>query len=813
MVNKFYFRVLLFLALLPSASIAFAQSESAFLSNTIDALSKQPAQETVYLHLDKPNYGFGDTIWYKAYTVIGQKHQLSALSGVLYVELISPSDSLVTRQSIPLVSGVGWSDIPLPLGLKPGGYHVRAYTRWMQNFGSEAFDEQRVVIGGIAPIAAIPQEKCDVQFFPEGGELVNGVRSRVAVKALCSSGFGEDIRGIIEDSSGNVVADFSTQHLGMSVFALVPEAGKTYHARINIEGETAFTANLPKAKPIGYTLSINNSEKDSIYVKIATNDKTLAADKDKTFYIIAQSNGRVYYTTQGKLEGITYTASIAKNRFPEGMAQFTLFNQTGEPVAERIAFIENKADELNISITTNNQAYSTRDRVTLNLSATDSANKSISGSFSVAVINESKVNPDENNENTMLNNLLLTSELKGYIEQPNYYFTSQSEKTKADLDLLMLTQGYRCYEWKQILTNPTNLSAERQVQQYLPERSQELSGVITAKDGKPLPNSLITLAAIKQGIFRDTTADDNGRFTFNNLNIIDTATVVMNARKANKGSNVKIKPEQPDYPKIMPAPYLTGLVITDTAKAKQQIANYWQEQKNYSFKKGRMLKTVRIKGIKRHQQPIIANSSNLHGGGNADQVITYDQMGDGPDLASRLLGKINFVTFSSSGAPVNIRSTSKMAIIVDGITLSGDRLNDINADDVYSVEVLRTGFAKAIYGSSLPGDGALVITTKRGVPPVNPASVHPDGLVAINYAGFYKAKAFYTPKYGSPKKENEPPDTRSTIYWNPNILTDKDGKATMEFYNNDTKGTYRVVVEGIDDDGKLGRAVYRYEVK
>ncbi|HVS92619.1 MAG TPA: hypothetical protein VHE59_11330 [Mucilaginibacter sp.] len=779
--------------------------DSTFLSGAINRLNNQPAQERVYLHLDKPNYGFGDTIWYKAYTVIGPKHQPSALSGVLYAELISPSDSLVSRQIIPLVSGIGWSDMPLPVNLKPGNYRLRAYTRWMRNFGADAFDEQRVMIGGIAPATIKSPEKYDVQFFPEGGELVDGVRSRVAIKAIGTNGFGKDIKGTIEDNTGNIVADFSTRHLGMGVFALTPEAGKRYKAMITITGETAVTADLPAAKAMGYTFGVNNSEKDSIYVKVATNEKTLAADKGQFFYILAQSNGRVYYTASGRLEGTTYTASIARSRLPEGIAQFTLFSQTGEPLAERIVFIENKADEIDVTLSTNSESYKTHGKVTLNLIAKDSANKPVTGSFSVAVINESKVNPDESNEYTILNKLLLSSELKGYIEQPNYYFTNQSDKTRADLDLLMLTQGYRRYDWKQILTNPTNTT-------YLPERTQELAGTITTLSGKPLPNSKITLAVTRQNIFRDTIAGENGRFVFTGLDITDTAVVVIKASKANKRDNVKIIPERQDYPQIAPANYPTEVATADTTRLAIKYSDFKKEQKDYVFKNGRMLKTVTIKGYRRPSPPKIPNSSNLHGGGNADQVIMYDQMGDGPDLASRLTGKINFVTFSQGGTPLNTRTLSKMAIIVDGITLSGDHLGDINPDDVYSIEVLRTSFAKNIYGSSLPGDGALIITTKRGVTPVDPASIHPAGLIAINYAGLYKAKAFYTPKYSALPKHNGPPDKRTTIYWNQNILTDKDGKATIDFYNNDNDGKYRVVVEGIDDNGQIGRQTYHYNV-
>jgi len=289
--------------------------------------------------------------------------------------------------------------------------------------------------------------------------------------------------------------------LGMGTFALIPEAGKTYKAIVSLPGESKYSIDLPKAKAEGYTLTVNNNEADSIYLKITTNEQTLIKDKDKTFYIIAQSNGKVYYTTQGKLESLSYMAKTEKKRFPTGITQFTLFDQNRNPIAERIAFIQNKNNELKLDITSTTDP---NQKVKLNFTAT-SQDKGKQGTFSVAVINENKVQPNENEESTILNNLLLTSELKGYIEQPNYYFTNTTQQTNAALDNLMLTQGYRRYEWKQILDTINNTAIK-----YSPERSQEINGMLTTPGGKPVPNGKVTLAATKQNIFRDTTADASG---------------------------------------------------------------------------------------------------------------------------------------------------------------------------------------------------------------------------------------------------------------------------------------------------------------
>jgi hypothetical protein len=796
----------LFIILHLGSFAAFSQPDSAFLHRAVARLENQPAMEKVYLHLNKTDYDFGDTVWYKAYTVVGQHHQLSALSGVLYVELISPKDSLVTRQVLPLVSGVAWSDIPLGKTLLQGSYRVRAYTTWMRNAGPGYFYDQRVMIGGMPPTVSVVKgtKKPDVQFFPEGGGLVSGVRSRVAFKAINSHGTGEDIKGTIEDNEGNVVADFSTQHLGMGVFAFIPQSGKTYRARIAVTGEAGFTIDLPKASDEGYTLSVNNEQQDSILVKIAVSEQTFTHQKSSAFYIIGQNGGKVYYTSQGKLEGLVYTAKVEKSRFPTGIAQFTLFTQTGEPVAGRIVFIRG-SDLLNLDISSPNATYTAGQQVKLSLEVTNSNHQPVTGSFSVSVIQESNTATDENAESTILNNLLLTSELKGYIEKPNYYFANNNQ-TDADLDVLMLTQGYRRYEWKQILADTAKKIS------YPPESALEIAGTLKTPSGKPIPKGKMTLMAPKENLLRDTIADASGNFKFTNLYLADTITVVLRARKENKGSNVIIGVKQPDYPPIMSIYKGNNHSITISQQGvilRKKYDDYKQAQKLDGIKNGIQLKQVNIHGYKHPQNPDLSYSANLNRGG-ADQVIMGDDLGDCFALSDCLVTKIFGVSFSQNGVPLNTRGRAPMSVIVDGNILSHDYLNEIRPEEIYSIEVLRSLFAKSIYGSSIESGGALVITLRRGNK--HPyTTTPPSGLITYPFIGFYKAKTFYAPKYAA--KSNAELPLRNAIYWNPNIITGNDGKASMEYFNAGGNGTYRVVVEGIDDDGNLGRQLYRYKVQ
>jgi len=916
------------LLIISFGSSSFAQ-DSTFLTHAQQSLTdhfKNEPIEKVYLHLDKPSYRSGDTIWFKAYTVVGEKHQLSVWSGVLYCELIDPHDSVLSKHVLKLVSGISAGDFTLPRNLKSGNYHIRAYTNWMRNSGAEYFYNQVIHIGGIqtmVPMATLPAKgNPDIQFFPEGGELINGVRSRVAIKCVKNNGLGQDAKGIISDNNGNEVARFETQHLGMGVFAIIPETGKTYKAAITLPDSSKLIVDLPKAKDDGFTLAVNNSSADSVYIKIAASGHLFQSKQNSSFYVIGQSAGKVYFMAENKLVTPVFAARVDKKRFPSGIVQFTLFSAAGEPLNERVIFVGND-DSLHIKVTSPDLKYSPRQKVNIQMKAAGNAGQIAQGSFSVSVYNESLINPEENDEGTILNNLLLTSDVKGYIEQPNYYFVNTDDKKRSDLDILMLTQGYRRFQWDRVLKNDNGPLI------YQPEQSLQISGALKTPSGKTVPNGKITLVATSQNLLIDTVTDANGNFKFTNLSLADTAKLVLRARKENNGSNVAIYIKQPDYPAIiknradiaMGEPSLTPEMLKniadyqlklkeDSIKSSRNLAGVTIKTKkehapdlfnNYgtvlertldlnkarnftsifeaikftvpSFRGHKVIlngldmgrnsdilntfsidniqeirlvdpfgfdlntgkinksgtivvttkvyagtDTVALKGVvikakKKPDQLDLSRSANLKGGGNADQVLSAKVLDGCITLSQCLQGKVFGVNFAQDGTPINTRSGGAMSVIVDGAILSGDYLNNLDANNIYSIEVLRSVESRTIYGTSIAKGGALVITTKSAADPNYVTSVRPAGLITYPFAGFYKARSFYVPKYDHPKKETDPIDLRTTVYWNPYIITDKDGNASFEYYNADTKGTYRVVIEGIDDNGSLGRQVYRYRVE
>jgi TonB-dependent SusC/RagA subfamily outer membrane receptor len=205
-------------------------------------------------------------------------------------------------------------------------------------------------------------------------------------------------------------------------------------------------------------------------------------------------------------------------------------------------------------------------------------------------------------------------------------------------------------------------------------------------------------------------------------------------------------------------------------------------------------------------------SENLNGPGNADDVVTADRLGNcGGFLANCLQGLIAGVTFRNN-IPFNNRANAAMAIVLDGNFIDSDLFSDINPNNIQSVEVLLGPHYAAIYGSR-GANGILLITSKKGRDAMSSYERYAPGVITYTPKGYYKAREFYSPQYDNPKINQKMADLRSTIYWKPNIITDKDGKASFEYFNADSIGTYRVVVEGIDADGNLGRQVYRYKVE
>lgn len=878
--------------------MAFKMDDDPFtqLLKKLDEYTNKYPQEKVHLHMDKPYYAIGDDIWFKAYVTNTKTQGPSTLSKILYVELINEKDSVKKQLKLPIMGGITWGDFKLTDSLGEGNYRIRAYTKYMRNFGTDFFFDKTIKIGnswankvftntqyafvkenntdkinatihfedknGVAykendvsydvqldyrsvtkgktktnlsgdalisfansqisnnktgrivatitldnkqkivktiPITAT-SNNVDVQFMAEGGSLIEDLPQKIAIKAVNAAGQGEDVKGSIIDASGNEITTFETTYLGMGNFIFNVQPGGTYSARVKFKDGSTKDFRLPSAQKSGYTIAANNLDTGKVSLKIMASKDMANGDELK---VVAQQGGNVYYVSKAKMDKQVLIANIPRKNLPAGVVQFTLFSGTNQPLAERLIFNQNKTDFINVALNTSSVSGVKRGKSTFTFDASNDQ-KPILGSFSVAVTNANKVAPDEDNETNIFTSLLLTSDLAGYVEKPNHYFLNDDVKTQKELDNLMLTQGWRRFTWKNIINNLNpNIT-------YKPEESLSISGTVM-KGNKPVVGGKVMLMATKGTIFiLDTVTNAEGKFVFDNLEYNDSTKFVVQARTKTERKFVDINLD------VVPNQIVTknknGADIE--VNVNNALMKYIKESDNYfneMTRLGLLERTIKLDEVTiTEKRNPVKYSSNLNGAGNADYVLKSDQLSTCVNLSQCLQGRLPGVIFRGS-TPYLMRSqNTPMTIILDAMQVEPEFLDNINPNDVETIELLKSGANTAIYGGQ-GGGGVLVITTKRGGGDYSYNRYAP-GILSISPKGFSVSREFYAPKYDQTNNPNTA-DYRTTIYWNPQVVAGADGKAKFEFYNANEPGSYRVVIEGIDAVGHLARKVYTYDVK
>ena len=651
--------------------------------------------------------------------------------------------------------------------------------------------------------------EADIQFFPEGGEFIENVRSKVAFKAIGEKGLGIGVTGEIVDNTGKVAATLETQHLGMGIFALTPETGQSYKANLTFSNGVKTTVTLPAAKPSGIVLSAINSDPSNLLLRITSNTAYFSTNQNKHFYIVARSKGVICYAAKASLTAAAFAASIPKDKFPTGIVQITLFSSSGEPLTERLVFIK-QHDLVTLNVTSDRKTYGVRQPVKMTVTAKNN-NQPIEGNFSISVVNETKVPFNENKESTILSTFLLSSELKGYIEEPNYYFNQVNEKKRSDLDILMLTQGYRKFEYKDILTN------KMPVVNFLPEQGMEYSGTLRSATGMPVSKGSLKLVVPKSRFYAEALTDLNGIFRFKNVVVPDSAEVSITARTATGAKNMMIMLDGSAFPSV-----------TKNVNAPDEVLNidsilnpYLQNSQRQYRLSTQMLQEVVVKAA-----PIKKASHNDYSALSglsmlADHTIDNERFKGCNVMISCLQTAASGLTFNDNNFYVtrvfNSGLKVPVQIFLDGMPIEATFLNNIVPSDVESVEIFLKddlGLVNRTYGTN----GVVSIYSKKDAKkPVTADDLKklfpPNNVLTFHPQGFIKSREFYSPKYLTPESRTAGSDLRTTVYWNPRVFTDKAGNMSFEFYNGDNKGNFKATVEGTDIDGNLARVLYHYKVE
>jgi len=502
------------------------QKLSSFAQN-INEFNRIFPQEKVYLHFDNTNYFVGETIWFKAYVVAAKTNATTTLSTILYLELVSPEGSILEEQRLKIENGQCHGSINLKDNLYAGYYEIRAYTRCMLNFKDEGIFSRIFAVydkpkteGQFHPSMShsrpgsqwIHDERTktsdlknvNLTFYPEGGNLIKGIPSTIAFKATDKNGRSLSVDGKVFEVDGGEITTFKSIHDGMGVFNLKPEKG-TYYSLLNYEGKV-YRFNLPPILDEGYSILVDNQQKEEMIIQL---QKSGGSNPEKAGLAIT-CRGELYYFETIDISQNGKTIRIPKKYFPTGVIQLTVFNTGGAILSSRMAFL-NHLKPCSLQAEFNKTSYQPLDSIQLDFDLRNADGKPIETTFSLSVTDDSD-GAGDTNIGTIVTNLLLSSELKGYIENPSYYFESMDSTHQKALDCLMLIQGWSRYSWKPMI------GLEQPNRSNPIEKGILITGTVSSIIGnKPEENVLVkmwltTSDSLSQN--GDCLTDSSGRFNF-----------------------------------------------------------------------------------------------------------------------------------------------------------------------------------------------------------------------------------------------------------------------------------------------------------
>lgn len=637
----------------------------------------------------------------------------------------------------------------------------------------------------------------DLQFMPEGGTFVEGLPTVLAFKAINEFGKPVDVKGTISDDKGQQVATFASYHGGMGSIPFTPVAGRKYHALVM---NKKYPLPLPASNGIVLNMLYKNGQ---LYAKIST---TAAEDITLTGTV----REHVYYTTNATLHTGAQLIKIDTADFPTGIARFTLRDSRRLKIAERVIFL-NKYNVLHVNLTTDKATYQPREKVTMTLTTTNATGQAIPANMSLAVIDDKLWTMADDKQDHILSWLLMSSELRGKIEEPQFYFKPDEPKADSALDMLMLTQGYRYFAFTDIVNSSNRLA-------FTPDKLNILSGVITDSKGRPVKSKLYLFNINKMTGVERTTAP-NGQFFFSDVDPGSKYCLMGEAENHRDSLTITVSQNGIGFNKQeagMFKPLRTGLKESVAAYPSLVINNdKWAKDS---------------KGLNEVVVTASVMKTETYTMGCTVTTVQDGTIGATGSFAAVLYGKAAGVKITAAtgtpgdGTRIQIRGLASLNInntplyVIDGVPTQLNDLGQLNANDIESLTIFKDATATALYGSR-GAYGVILVTTKdkRYADRIRMYMGRPYNYTVKNIKTpdsneiFSQVPVFYTPKYLTPET-NEKNDFRETIYWNPTIQTDKNGKAKVEFYNSDANTTFRAITEGIGYNGTIGRTEQTYAV-
>ena len=755
-------------------------------------------QEKLFLHLDRSFYVIGETIWFKIYSIEGSSHHLLNMSKVAYVELLDRQNGVVCQAKIALENGVGQGHFNIPAALQSGTYWVRSYTSWMKNFSPDFFFYQRVAIANPFELSVSDSLKrpsfsaLDIQFFPEGGDMVLGLESKIAFRAVDDSGKGVDFAGFLLNQNQDTLVRFKPEHFGIGTFMFRPQPNERYHVLVRRPAAEEEVVNFPESRQSGYVMRVDDSGGASVKIVVL---KSIPMEADNHVYLLAHTRLQKPFALASTFENGKAVFTLDKSALGDGISHFTIFDPHQKPVLERLYF-KRPASYLSINGAVKARRFRPREKVDLDIHTT--INDSIPQSAHLSVSVHWLDSLDRRESASISEFLWLTSDLKGGIESPGYYLQDGKDRIRA-LDNLMLTHGWLRFRWENVL------ASEPVRHQHVPEYGGHfITGKITNRLSR-MPESRVAsfLAApsVKPMLYSAVSERDGGvRYE---MKFFSGTKEIVIQTNTNRDSTSQIEIDNPfsgQYVSLKSADFL--LRNKEKPSLLQRSIN--MQVTNSFIPKSFLFPSEQL-------------NDSLGFFGVPDARYFLDDYTRFPTMEEVMREYVPGVSVRERKGKLYFRVADKLQmntffdddplLLLDGIPVFD--VSKIVRFDPLKIKKLEVVTGRYFFGP-LWFPGIISLTTYKG--DMGGFELDPGSLV-MQYDGVQNIREFYSPRYDLATKANSRiPDYRNLLYWEPTVITNADGKLSLSFYSSDLEGTFRVEIQGMTKNGLPGTRSFLFEV-
>ncbi len=764
--------------------------------------SEKSPIEKVWLHFDRDNYLAGETAWFKAY--LYSDYQPDTISTSLYVELYNQSSEMLSRQILPVFLGSGNGQFELPDSLSTGSYRVRAYSPTMLNTDADFVYKRSIFIYGKKdrrPEAVNPKENViRIEYFPEGGNLVNGFLNTVAFKTTGENGLPVAVTGSIKNESGKELASFSSYHDGMGMFELMPEANEKYFGLLNADTSLK-KYYLPGNIEKGIALTIIPHPQGHFF---EIHQRTTEVDFQAA-YMVGQMQHHIVFrqdftSAREQIQGVINTQHLHS-----GILQVTYFNKNGLPLAERLCFVNNKEYIQPAELVTDTVNFSEKgkNRFTIVLKDTVAGNLSVS-------ITDPEYNLLPLRQENIYSGLLLTSDLRGYIHNPAYYFSADNDSVQTALDLVMMTNGWRRFKWSELSKKVSPQNSYKDLS-YI-----TLAGRVNMRDSKKpfaeKPLLMVIMGADSARTMQLINTDKQGQFRLDSMLFFGTARILFSDIRGKKSQYIDVNLTADSLTRSfgIPAPAKQPTSINMELLNSDRASKFAYDYDAVLKANGTMLEGITLKVKKKTVlQEMEENYVSGMFSGDANKTIdlvnsqeadVYQNIFDYLQLKVPGLSFTNegfdYSIYYRQGASISSMGNIPMILYLNEIETDAGVIATIPGNQIAMVKVF-SSFAGA---SGNGAGGVLAIYTKKDAD-ITTLSSAAD---MVKYRGYSVVKEFYAPDYSVNKTSKEKTDHRITLDWRPAIFINHiNPRIPITFYNNDRTKQFKIVVEGMTSAGKM----------